>query len=336
MNKYYYSQLNAGEQKYYNRILDAILVGKSSVKSPPFMNRATIAKVVKAINYDHPDLYYVDFRHLELCSAPTGVIFQICYHARSALKPILDSELEKRVARIIRIASQSDLHGEFEKCRWIHDYLVRHVRYNHEASVQPDNHPDSFGIKGVFIDGAAVCEGISKAFKYLCDRLGVEALIVHGKSSQVMFGEDMPHAWNMVRLSGNYVHVDVTWDIGMSASCKYTRYDYFCISDKWMRMDHVFESYPVCITNAFSYFERRGRLFSRGKDLGKYIDDEIRNGRTTLYFKVEAPYEKLAIIQMKIQEQLDRSILSNLWERYILEMVPNEKQMCFLYRVKKG
>ena len=33
--------------------------------------------------------------------------------------------------------------------------------------MRPDDYPDSFSAKGAIVDGLAVCEGISKAFKLL-------------------------------------------------------------------------------------------------------------------------------------------------------------------------
>ena len=49
-----------------------------------------------------------------------------------------------------------------------------------------------------------VCAGYSKAFKYLCDRVGIECKVVNG----IAFGA--PHVWNVVTLEGKNYIVDVT------------------------------------------------------------------------------------------------------------------------------
>lgn len=335
MNEYHYSKLRREEQLSYKKILDAISKGESSVKLSPFVNSEIISKIASAINYDHPELFFVDFRHLSFLGAPMGMVYQINYIVRPAIKAVLTNEIEKKISEIIDTASRSNLHGEYEKCRWIHNYLVRNTRYNYAALQRPDDYPDSFGIWGGLIDGIAVCEGISKTFKLLCDLFGVDALVIFGKSSQDTLGVDKPHAWNMVKFNNEYVHVDATWDIGISESSKFTRYDYFCISDRWMMTDHVYDSFPVCATDAYSYFEKRGRVFSKGKDLQKYLDLEMRKKTAILYFKVGTVQGDLMSIETEVQEQVNRSISVHACSTYYLEMVPNAKQMCFFFRIKQ-
>ena len=60
--------------------------------------------------------------------------------------------------------------------------------------------------------GQIVCEGYSKAFKYLCDQAGIECYLVTGtmsSSGTANSGSDN-HMWNIVRLDGKSYLVDVT------------------------------------------------------------------------------------------------------------------------------
>lgn len=335
MNEYHYSQLDRKEQSYYKKIIDTVTSGGSSVKPSPFVGSEQIAKIATAVNYDHPELFYVDFRHLNFERAPMGVIYQVNYTVRTAIRPTINEQVERKISEILAVATKSNLQSEYEKCRWIHNYLVRNTKYNYEASRRPDDYPDSFNIKGAILDGVAVCEGISKAFKLLCDRLGVDALIAFGTASQENFGVDIPHAWNIVKLNNEYSHVDVTWDIGMSVTCKFTRYDYFCVSDRWMAVDHVYSSFPECKTDDYSYFSRRNRFFAKGKELQAYLDAEIKKHSSTLYFKINVSSDDFLSVQTKIQDQVGRSISANLNSEYLLEMAPNTKQMCFFFRIKQ-
>ena len=56
----------------------------------------------------------------------------------------------------------------------------------------------------------AVCEGYAKAFKVLCDQLGVPAVCVSGLSDKSLTGSG--HMWNLAQIGGVWYLVDVTWD----------------------------------------------------------------------------------------------------------------------------
>ena len=56
----------------------------------------------------------------------------------------------------------------------------------------------------------AVCEGYAKAFKVLCDQLGVPAVCVSGLSDKSRTGSG--HMWNLAQIGGVWYLVDVTWD----------------------------------------------------------------------------------------------------------------------------
>lgn len=131
-------------------------------------------------------------------------------------------------------ATKANLRGEYEKFRWLHNHLARNTKYNYEALRRPDDSPDSFNTKGAIVDGVAVCAGVPKAFKLLCDRLGVDAMIAFGTSSQKNFGIDIHHAQNIVEFNNEYMHVDVVQDMCVSEFSEFVCYNYFCVSGRWM------------------------------------------------------------------------------------------------------
>ena len=54
----------------------------------------------------------------------------------------------------------------------------------------------------VIQDGVAVCDGYCKAFQFFMDVLGIECEIQTGQN----------HAWNRVKVGGQWYLVDCTWD----------------------------------------------------------------------------------------------------------------------------
>ncbi len=72
---------------------------------------------------------------------------------------------------------------------------------------------------GALIEGETVCTGYAKAYKAICDRMGLECIMVNGKQ------DDVGHAWNMVMLDGAPYYVDCTYGDtgGGSDYCLFTQ-----------------------------------------------------------------------------------------------------------------
>lgn len=55
---------------------------------------------------------------------------------------------------------------------------------------------------------------MAKAFKYLCDNLGIHAGIVVGNTKE----ETVAHAWNQICLDGEWYNIDITFDANLTKS----------------------------------------------------------------------------------------------------------------------
>ena len=59
---YYRSRLLPEEQKAYQDVVKALLsYSRQAVLHAPVLNRISIAKTIRAVHLDHPELVYVDF-----------------------------------------------------------------------------------------------------------------------------------------------------------------------------------------------------------------------------------------------------------------------------------
>jgi len=101
-------------------------------------------------------------------------------------------------------------------------------------------------ITGVFIDNIAVCDGISKAFVVLCQIEGIPCVRVVGYSQS----SDNGHAWNKVKIEGQWFIVDPTWGnsnttLGIN-TVEYLSYQDFMISDNSKK--DVFNCHGVSYT----------------------------------------------------------------------------------------
>lgn len=91
-----------------------------------------------------------------------------------------------------------------DKILVMHDYLILNTKYDYDNFLNGTVPDISHTAYGVLVDGVAVCDGYSLAFKDLMTRLGISAIFVSS--------DEMSHAWNMVKLNGKWYHIDVTWD----------------------------------------------------------------------------------------------------------------------------
>lgn len=99
----------------------------------------------------------------------------------------------------------TDLEKEIAAYGW----LVNNVDYDwthQDALAETDRR--SYGPYGGLVGRAAVCLGYAASFQLLMDMSGVECLTIVGAA----FNSTGDHAWNMVKLDGEWYCVDVTWD----------------------------------------------------------------------------------------------------------------------------
>ena len=126
-------------------------------------------------------------------------------------------------------------------------------------------------ILGVFLKKKAVCDGISKAFKYLLNMADMKSVVVYGKGKKDANSEPEPHSWNIVKISGKSCHIDLTWNLN---SCLNGRpsYDYYCLTDDRIKIDHYdFASVPECQSSEMDYFISNGFVIDNIYALHRYI-----------------------------------------------------------------
>lgn len=106
---------------------------------------------------------------------------------------------------------------EYEKYKYIHDYLVLNNSYlkTNDLSHTP---------VGALVDWETpVCEAYAEAFQLLAHHNGLNSTYVTGEITSN--GE--LHAWNNVKLGGTWYFIDVTWDDPVGAELDNIDYTYF-------------------------------------------------------------------------------------------------------------
>lgn len=93
----------------------------------------------------------------------------------------------------------------------IHDWMLAHGQYDRDALsrfLEESASPDSETPYGFLLQGKGVCRGYASTFQLFMDLLEIECVTVEGTAHN----GTADHAWNLVRLDGEWYGVDVTWD----------------------------------------------------------------------------------------------------------------------------
>ncbi len=263
------------ERRVYS-ILDAYV---SSGISQPFVvnnddtldNMTAIFELYKS---DHPGVFWLNDQYSYEYVIHTDYVeitplFSFEGKKLTDARKRFDNEIDKILAGAP--ANGSD----YEKELYINEYLINHCVYDEEAAKEDKVVANEQNAYGAIIDGKAVCEGYTRAFQYLCDRLRIDCVPVNGTCDDNGSGNAGNHIWNAVKISGDWYYVDATWNDFQPASEDYKvtdieRHQYFNITTKQLLRDHTindvygsekkFDHYnsmvPECTATEYNYFNK--------------------------------------------------------------------------------
>lgn len=256
---YYYNQLNKEQKKVYYAMKEGMLKMQDSFPVLKLSNKE-LSDIYFMIRMDCPEIFY-------------SVKFSYRYYPDSTMVEFVPEYLftkdkirEHRQAmqsRVKKLARQAEKLDEKGRELFIHDFIVNNVKYDKLKKEY------SHEIIGALGNGVAVCEGIAKAVKLLCDELGIWCIVALSEANPEK-GIKYRHAWNVVRIDGTYYHLDATFDNTLSKDDT-IRYDYVNLADKQIFRDHepVIWKVPECTDNDHFYY--------RVKKVSWTTVDEVRN-----------------------------------------------------------
>ena len=235
---------------------------------------------------DHPELYWIDgYSYRRYGNGERGYIsFSGKYIYTVGECRIWDKKLEDMVKGFMKgLPRNAD---DYEKVKYCYEYVIWNTDYSVES-------PDNQNILSVLLNGESVCQGYAKAFQYLLGKLDVPCTMVVGK---VYEGEG--HAWNLVKIEGDWYYVDTTWgDAGYLAAGgavvgpgEGINYNYLNVTRSEMEATHTFDNVvtmPYCAATADNYYVREDRYFERydSEALQELFDEAARGTERSASFK---------------------------------------------------
>lgn len=262
----YFGRLLTEEQKAVYDLIRAGIACREDTVGPFFVkSEQELELIIQSVFFDWPEYfwfrsnysgtYYDQETHLEYTLNLDYVFTKEEYAVHAAY-------VEDQTWDILQaLQGKSD----YEKVKGVYEYLIDRTVYNLDYS--------GTTIYDMFRDGQAVCEGYARATQYLLNKLGVEALYVHGEAG----GYDQPrsewggHAWNIVNIDGIYYQLDTTWGDPLTEDgIQQKSFSYLNLTDEEMARRHdrkEWNSYPPCTDIRHNYYYIEGRyLESFSKD----------------------------------------------------------------------
>ena len=137
--------------------------------------------------------------------------------------------------------------SEYEQELAVHDWMIAHGRYDSsQLSWLSDyrENPNNTNPYGFLADGVGICMGYTATFQLFMDLLGIECITVEGTA----YSYTADHAWNQVKLEGEWYCVDVTWDDPTTSGTVSERsaHRFFNVTSEYMRdTDHQWDEASV-------------------------------------------------------------------------------------------
>ena len=154
---------------------------------------------------------------------------------------------------------------DYLKVLKIHDWVVNHTRYNIKNMQEMGNHQ----AYGALVKGSCVCMGYAEAGLVLFQAAGIETRYISGDGTNSA-GQTEAHAWNAVKVDGQWYQLDMTWDDPVTNDgSDILRYDYFLLTDSQMGKNHVWDrsTAPVCTGGTWNADKA---LAAAAQDTGSY------------------------------------------------------------------
>ena len=241
---------------------------------------------------------------------------QLVYALEHRVKPLpkegsRSETIYNKMKEVLRQIITDDM-DDFEKIKAIHDWIIMNVIYDQElAELLYDDASDlktyeGFYLEGVFNEGYAVCEGISKTLCCLANIEGIPCVRVTGHETRNLNG--VGHAWNKIYINGNWYIIDATSDgTIIGGEHEVLSYAYFLITDEDMLEKYTGSEYnDLECTKRYDVFANSScgliQLSSKSRiDTIAIINyfDATAGANTTLQFALEYEYEGEASNELK-------------------------------------
>jgi len=291
-NCYAYSTLDADEKQLYVEMYAAIMNHDAMVRLTT-KNADFLENVYYALSADHGEIFWsngYEYKSYKVRGDLAYINFSPKYTFTEEQRAEYQSEIDTNIKEFM--SGVKDDMTDYEKSKYVYETLINEVGYN----LQSENNQN---IISVFLNRETVCEGYSRAAQYMFNKMGISSFIIAGDAN----GE--PHAWNAVKLDGEWYYFDTTWgnstyQNGKQSSSKFVNHTYLNITETELlstRNMYVRFDMPDFSSTTNNYFVKEGTYIEEWNPdvIGLIFSNAWNNGNKScdIKFKNKYLYDKV-------------------------------------------
>lgn len=265
-DKYAYNQLTEDEKMLYDAMLECVETMRFKINVSDKVDLKIWTKILGLVYNQEPQLFWLDSK------SKVGRLYFNEYDADVIAK--MKKEIDETVNKLLNEAKGKS--STYDKLKVFHDYLVLNSTFELGDAESGSYNSSIYAAfsKANGSQGNVQCAGYAKAMKYLCDKSGINCMVITGNNKK---GDT--HAWNIVDVNGEWYNLDVTWDdpILSTPDPNYLRNAFFLVPDSWVKDNTHFNANvrtlssggsityfkpPACTSTSQNYFTKNNMVYN--------------------------------------------------------------------------
>ena len=311
--QHYRLLLDDREKKIYDKLYRGIKNFDKEIHLPR-LTQKEFEKIYNYISLDNPIFFY-----FQECNYLLKINELICMPIYLYDQNTIDNYLAE-IGRLTKVFKNTKNLNDYDFILYINALFKRKITYHDDETFV------CHSVIGSMINKKAVCDGISKLFKYICDINNIYCVVVNGEAKSAynspIYG---PHAWNKVKINGEWVHIDLTYNLTVGSQS--VRHDYCFLSDDAIGRTHVvdIDDKLVCKDESLNYFVYHNLVMKNQNTLRNFLEKIIDESKNEFEFKIPKTkdIDQLTDKVFKITQEilLKKSIYKNVTIEYNLDQL---------------
>lgn len=194
-----YSEKIRNYDEAFTAMYDAISAGEESADLTEYGIRADdILHIYSDLLTSVPEFFYLDNKisYYSQRSGLQNIVTKVRFSYKMTGEELEEARLSYEQELAYIVSQVNPALSETEKALWVHDYLISAFAY--------DDSQTYYDAYSFFRERKGVCQAYSLAYIAVLRELGMEAVMVTS--------EKMNHAWNLVKIDGEWYHADLVYD----------------------------------------------------------------------------------------------------------------------------
>lgn len=226
--------------------------------------------------------------HMESTNISADSTGNVTFKVKYLTNQTQEAAVQKKVDQLLKAIIKPSM-TDFEKVKAINDYIVSNATYGTKTKASPHS------AYALLMEGQAVCQGYALAAYKMLDQAGFDAKYVVGTVNG-----NVAHAWNLVKVDGQWYHLDTTWNDPLPNRFGASSYDYFLVTDAQLKEDHkwIASNYPAATSTKYNYMlnvhfayqDKNTLYFSNTADKDKLYKLDLTSGKKTKVIDKRALY----------------------------------------------